>query len=160
MKANLTPEEFPDIVISFLLDAMMHLEDPDEHRSLDNEEFMEIAKALNGKGFRSKFLSYFRSLDGKRKIQYKHFKRVFEPIHSDAEIIKVKQNLSNDTQNKDKHKRDRFTGKKKDKEKESLVKKATQLATKLITHNADPNPQKLKLLEEKVIDYLKINGDL
>ena len=44
--------------------------------------------------------------------------------------------------------------------KEGIIKKAVKLATKLITAKTDPNPKKLKQLQEDVIKYMYLNGDI
>ncbi len=68
-KVKLTPEEWGDFVLVFLLDAIVHDKILDE-----NTEFREMIDDLKGKGVKSKLLKYYLSLPGELRIKYKRLK--------------------------------------------------------------------------------------
>lgn len=162
MKINTTPELFPDYVVNFLLQCIMEKDDENFIPVADNENFKKLIEQMDRKGLKSILLKYFLGMDAKIKTNYKYFKRVFEPVHSDSEILSVQQDLHNDTHNLEKNTRNRFTGKKKKqiKDQKELIDDAVRTATQMITEKVDPNPTKLKTLQENVYNHLKYNGKL
>lgn len=68
-KVKLTPEEWGDFVMVFLLDAIVH---PD---ILDtNPEFRDMVDEFKTKGIKSNLLKYYLSLPGDLRIKYKRLK--------------------------------------------------------------------------------------
>jgi len=68
-KVKITPSEWGDFVIIFLLDAMVHPQILDE-----NPEFREMIDEFKAKGLKSNLLSYYLSLPGDIRIKYKRLK--------------------------------------------------------------------------------------
>jgi len=91
-KINVTPDEFCDIVVSFLFDKMLH---PDEIVP-NNIEFNDLMESMRGKGLRSLFMNYYLSMDSNTRVKYKKIKNIFDGsnmtsvINIVPERIKVK----------------------------------------------------------------------
>lgn len=68
-KVKITPSEWGDFVMIFLLDAMVHPQILDE-----NPEFREMIDEFKAKGLKSNLLSYYLSLPGDIRIKYKRLK--------------------------------------------------------------------------------------
>jgi len=68
-KVKLTPSEWGDFVLVFLLDAIVHPKILDE-----NPEFRDMVDEMSTKGLKSNLLKYYLSLPGDIRIKYKRLK--------------------------------------------------------------------------------------
>lgn len=155
MKITLTPEEYSDLTIMFLLDCLLN-KDEDDFLPTNNERFKEQLEYLESKNVKTQWTKYFIRLDAKYKSKYKHFKKAFNDGFLGSQQIIIQQ-IPDDPKRLEKV---RNKGKASKKDKEGIVKKAVKLATKLITAKTDPNPKKLQQLQEDVVKYMYISGDL
>lgn len=73
-KINVDADEFPNIVVAFLLYKLLH---PDDVCSF-NEEFNEYAEKLKLKGMKPLSLNYYLNMDSKYRIMYKRIKDTFD----------------------------------------------------------------------------------
>lgn len=163
MKFIVEPKEFPDYIACFLLSCILEEENEDFMPVADNAEWAKLIEILRKKGMKTHLLRYFLSLDAQTKTKYKYLKRVFIPVHTSAEILHIQQNWADDLHVKDKNPRDKFTGKKKTKggkKEDDFINKIVKTTVRLLTQKDEPNPKKLEVLQEKVYEYLKNNGDI
>ena len=70
-KVKLTPEEWGDFVMVFLLDSIVHDGILDE-----NPEFRDMIEEFKKKGVKSKLLKYYLSLPADIRMRYKRMKPV------------------------------------------------------------------------------------
>jgi hypothetical protein len=85
MKINVTPEEFQDVVVAFLLDKLLH---PNEIVP-NNEGFNKLAKIMSGKGLKSRFMMYYLDMDTRNRVQYKRIKDIFDGTTSGSAVINI-----------------------------------------------------------------------
>lgn len=109
---NVTPKQFADLTVSFLLDKILH---PDEVVA-DNEQFNEFAKAIKGKGMKSALTQYYIQMDSQSRLDYKRIKDIFDGSSNDIQNIKVLP--------------EKKTKKKSKKEKEGFIKKVGKAVLK------------------------------
>jgi hypothetical protein len=83
-KVKLTPGEWGDFVMVFLLDAIVHPDILDE-----NPEFREMVDEFKTKGVKSNLLKYYLSLPGDLRIKYKRLKptMIAEKGEDQADIL-------------------------------------------------------------------------
>jgi len=84
-KINVTPGEYADIVVCFLLDKMLH---PDEVIPL-NKDFNKYMKKMSGKGMKPVSLNYYLNLNANIRVFYKRIKKVFEYDQNQSAIIHI-----------------------------------------------------------------------
>jgi len=84
-KINLTPSEYGDITVAFLLDKMLHPEEVIPY----NENFNEYAEKLAGKGMKPLSLNFYLQMDGNLRVYYKRIKKVFEGDQNQSAIIYI-----------------------------------------------------------------------
>jgi len=70
-KANVTPSEFCDLVVCFLLDKILH---PDEV-VFKNKEFDKLSTQMTGKGLKPIFLQYYLDTNSSIRIRYKRIRK-------------------------------------------------------------------------------------
>ena len=87
-KVNVTADEFANIVVSFLLDKLMH---PDEMIP-GNELFDEYANKMKLKGMKPVSLQYYLKMDTLFRVYYKRIKGVFYGEKNQAMIIYIYPN--------------------------------------------------------------------
>jgi hypothetical protein len=73
-KITVTPDEFVDFVISFLLNKMIHKKE----MLGDNERFNDIVERMERGGLKSHLLQAFLKFDSQQRMQFKRIKDVFE----------------------------------------------------------------------------------
>ena len=73
-KVSISPEEFGDFVVSFLLDKTIH---PEEVIP-GNEQFNKFIKDMKGKGIKSPMIQYYLTMDPNMRLYYKRVKPTFE----------------------------------------------------------------------------------
>jgi hypothetical protein len=82
---NVTPKQFADLSVSFLLDKILH---PDEVVS-GNKEFDEFTASIKGKGMKSALTQYYIKMDSQSRLDYKRIKDIFDGSTNDIQNIKV-----------------------------------------------------------------------
>ena len=80
---NLTPKEFGDLTVSFLLDKMLH---PDEVVSGD-EGFDKVIDSLSSR--KSALTQHYVQMDSASRLQYKRIKDIFDGSTNDTQTIKI-----------------------------------------------------------------------
>ena len=84
-KISVTSNEFADIVISFLLDKIMH----SDEIIPDNEIFNDLSEKMRSKGMRSVLLQYYFDMDTNSRVKYKRIKGVFDNSSSNKSVIEI-----------------------------------------------------------------------
>lgn len=130
MRLNLSPNEFADLVASFLFDKLLY---PDKVVS-NNKMFNELMEKLSGKGAKSLLMSYYLNLNSNSRLDYKRIKDVFKNGNSIHEIRIIPEDEKN---------------KKYKKEKGGLVRKAIKIVKKLLKKE-QVSKEELNLLLETV----------
>jgi len=82
---NLTPKQFGDLTVSFLLDKILH---PDEVVSGD-EEFDKFIDSIKSKGAKTALTQYYVQMDSQSRLNYKRIKDVFDGSDNSIQQIKV-----------------------------------------------------------------------
>ena len=82
---NLTPKQFGDLTVSFLLDKILH---PDEVVPGD-EEFDKFIDSIKSKGAKSALTQYYVQMDSQSRLNYKRIKDVFDGSDNSIQQIKV-----------------------------------------------------------------------
>jgi len=87
MKINLTSNEFPNIVVAYLLDKFLH---PDEV-SVGNEQFDELIEDMRVRGMLPLSRTYYLQMSALYRVKYKLIKDVFNPTTpaKDSSIINI-----------------------------------------------------------------------
>jgi hypothetical protein len=131
-KINVKPEEFPDIVVSFLLDKLLH---PKEVVP-ENEEFNDVAKKMKDKALNTTLMQYYLGMDARKRNDYKRIKDVFDGTSQDMMVINISPFES-------KKKREKA------KKKEGIIKK---VINKLIKKESLDSKELSLLLEELEVE--------
>jgi hypothetical protein len=84
-KINISPQEFPDIIMAFLFDKMIH---PDEVVP-GNEEFNKIMKKFKDKGMVTNLRDYYLYMNKDNRRKYKLVKRSLEGDATSTAIINI-----------------------------------------------------------------------
>ncbi len=84
-KINVTNKTYPNIVISYLFDKLLH---PDEV-SVGNELFDKFAGQLKKKGFLPIIRDYYLNMDSQDRLKYKLIKDAFEAITTSNAVIQI-----------------------------------------------------------------------
>jgi len=79
---NLTPKQFGDLTVSFLLDKMLH---PDE--VVSDEGFDKVIDSLEGR--KAALTSHYIQMDSASRLQYKRIKDIFDGSTNDTQTIKI-----------------------------------------------------------------------
>jgi len=82
-KISISPEEFGDFVVSFLLDKTMY---PDEVIP-ENEQFNKFMKDMKGKGIKSPMIQYYLTMNPNIRLYYKRMKPTFEGDRNSNSVI-------------------------------------------------------------------------
>lgn len=82
---NLTPKQFGDFTVSFLLDKILH---PDEVVPGD-EDFDKFIDSIKSKGAKSALTQYYVQMDSQSRLNYKRVKDVFDGSDNSIQQIKV-----------------------------------------------------------------------
>ena len=82
-KINLSPSQFGDFTVAFLLDKIIH---PDEIIP-GNEEFSKFIKDMKGKGAKSLMIQYYLTMDPNIRLYYKRVKSTFEGNRNNNSVI-------------------------------------------------------------------------
>ncbi len=125
---NITREQWPDLVIAFLLDKMIKGDDI----LGENEEFNELIKLMEKRGMKPIFLHYYLSSDSILRSKYKMLSKSLQTGKSESATIRV----------------DAGKPTKKDKEKEGTIKSLIKKALKLVV--AHKKRSGFPLSEDKV----------
>jgi len=129
MRLNLTPNEFADLVASFLFDKMLK---PDKVVP-NNEMFNEFIDKMIGKGAKSLLMSYYLNLPSEARLDYKRIKDVFKG--GSGHEIRIVPEDKKDIKDK--------------KEKGGLIRKAVKIVKKLLKKE-NVSKEELNLLLETV----------
>lgn len=157
MIINTTPTEFPDYIICFLLECLLEYENSNFF-PLKNEEFKKIIELVQSKAIKSHLMRYFLKLDSNKRSKYKRFKKIFSEKLDTAEIFRITQ--------KDEENRDIDFDDKQDIQEPiikytdvanptNIIKRAIKKTVQSLVNKEDPNPKKLEILTEKIINELK-----
>ena len=84
-KINVTPEEFGDVVISFLLDKILHPDDV----IYNNKEFDKLVLRMGDKGMKTIFMKYYYGMDSNLRVKYKRIKDIFEGTKDSMYTINI-----------------------------------------------------------------------
>lgn len=84
-KIRVEPNEFADIVISFLLDKMLHPEEVVPN----NDDFNEFTEKIRDKGLKTLMMKYYLNIDSRTRVKYKIIKDVFEEGSSETSVINI-----------------------------------------------------------------------
>ena len=161
MKLNLSPDEFADFCILFLLDNMTN---KDMIVKTSNENFKLVTNKLASQGFRSIFMNYFFSVDPALRQRYRVMREIFAKKTTTAQTLYITQDYNylkklKTSKDKDKKNKDGIVATLK-----KTIKMAVNLALTSITGNinasANVNQQKLDMLTEKIIKILEKEGDI
>lgn len=84
-KINVTNETYPDIVIAYLFDKLLH---PDEV-SPGNPLFENFTKQLKQKGFMPIIRDYYLNMNAQHRLKYKLIKDAFEGVTTSNNVINI-----------------------------------------------------------------------
>ena len=84
-KIRVEPNEFADVVISFLLDKILHPEEVVPN----NDDFNEFTEKIRGKGLKTLMMKYYLNMDSRTRVKYKIIKDVFEEGSSETSVINI-----------------------------------------------------------------------
>jgi hypothetical protein len=84
-KINISPQEFPDIIMAFLFDKMIH---PEEVVPW-NEEFNKIMKVFKGKGMVTNLRDYYLYMNKDNRRKYKLIKKSLEGDATSTAVINI-----------------------------------------------------------------------
>lgn len=84
---HLEPDEFADLAMAFLLDAIR-----DETLLKDNEEFRAFLKSMDNKGMKSELMKRYLHMNGESRLRYKKIQDVFRGGNSSK--INIEQDRS------------------------------------------------------------------
>lgn len=73
-RIKITDTQFPDIIMAYLLDMMIHDDEP-----TGNEDFDQFLAMMDSKGMFPRLLSYFRSMQPENRRRYKLIKKGISP---------------------------------------------------------------------------------
>jgi len=82
---NLTPKQFGDLTVSFLLDKILH---PEEVVP-DDEDFNKFIDSIKGKGAKTALTQHYVNMDSASRLNYKRIKDIFDGSSNDTQTIKV-----------------------------------------------------------------------
>jgi len=82
-KVNVTPDQFGDIVVAFLLDKLLH----EEEVIPNNKDFNVYAEKMAGKGMKPLSLNYYLRMNANLRVYYKRIKKVFEYDQNQSAVI-------------------------------------------------------------------------
>lgn len=90
MKINLTSNEFPNIVVPYLLDKLLHPEDV----SVGNKQFSGFMEDMRLRGMLALARTYYLEMSGTYRVKYKLIKDVFGPMAPDqvSSVINIYAN--------------------------------------------------------------------
>jgi hypothetical protein len=125
-KINLTPSEFADFIIPFLLDNILN---PDDVLN-ENNSFSNFISDIEKKGMKPKILKYYIDLDSKTRLKYKKIRKIFTNEKIDNVVINIF------SEKKDKEKEDKEN---------NLLKKSIK---KLLNMDYNINHEEEKILNE------------
>ena len=98
MKIKVTDNEFPDIVVSFLLDNIIH---DDKVLKYGNDDFNAFMDILNRKGFKSILMRYYVNMNPNTRTDYKRIKDVFRDDKSmKTALIEINKTKTTEKQKK------------------------------------------------------------
>jgi hypothetical protein len=84
-KINVTNKTYPNIVIAYLFDKLLHPEDV----SVGNELFDKFVIQLKKKGFLPIIRDYYLNMDSQDRLKYKLIKDGFEAITTSNTVIQI-----------------------------------------------------------------------
>lgn len=146
---NLTPKQFGDLTVSFLLDKILH---PDEVVPGD-EEFDKFIDSIKGKGAKSALTQHYIKMDAASRLNYKRIKDIFDGTSESVQNIKVMPEK-------------KIPGKEKGKKKEGFLKRVGKAVLKKLIGQGPLalSSEEWKILNE-TIEYMdmirednKLNG--
>lgn len=84
-KINVTAQTFPNIVVAYLFDKLLH---PDEV-SVGNELFDKFVVQLKKKGFAVNLRDYYLNMDSQDRLKFKLIKDGFEGVTTSNTVINI-----------------------------------------------------------------------
>jgi len=92
-------DNFPDIVIQFILDCMMSTD-----INIDNDDWDIILEKINKSGLKAPLLKYYLNTDAVDKSKYKDIKKIFHKNeNSKKETINIVNNITKTKKEKPKN---------------------------------------------------------
>lgn len=82
---NLTPEGYSDLVVSFLLDKLLH---PDEVAAED-EDFNKLAEKMKNMGLKPHLTKHYINMNSTSRMNYRRIKDAFDGSKDDPQTIKI-----------------------------------------------------------------------
>jgi len=134
-RIQVTNDEFPNIVMAYLLDKFLHPNDV----SAGNELFNKTAKTLKGKGLTS-IRNYYLEMNPRDRVKYKIIKDAFEGLTPSISTIQIVPAVVSD---KDLGKEKETT-----KKKDGIIKKVIKKVIKSLTSGEEVDVGDLELLIE------------
>lgn len=97
MKITETPDTFFDIIIIFLYDMIININES----VIDRKDLLEIVEMLKKKGLKTQFMNHYLSLDSQQRLEYKRIKEIFYNKKSKLVTIKIvnDSSLNEDNEN-------------------------------------------------------------
>ena len=84
-KINISPSQFEDVIVAFLLDKMIH----PEEIAPSNIEFTKLIDDMKGKGMKSKLLQYYLKMDSNLRLYYKRIKPSLEIGATSNSVVNI-----------------------------------------------------------------------
>jgi len=84
-KINVTNKTYPNIVVAYLFDKLLHPEEV----SVGNELFDKLAGQMKQKGFLPIIRDYYLNMDSQDRLKYKLIKDAFEAITTSNAVIQI-----------------------------------------------------------------------
>ena len=84
-KINIIANEFPELVVPFLLDKLLH---PEEIVP-GNKEFNKLSEILKLKGMQPILMKYYLKMDANQRLKYKRIKDIFDMTASVSSIVNI-----------------------------------------------------------------------
>jgi len=84
-KINITANEFPDIVVSFLFDKILHTDEIIP----GNKSFNELMEVMELKGMKPILMKYYLNMDANQRVKYKRIKDIFDMTTNSISVINI-----------------------------------------------------------------------
>ena len=84
-KINITANEFPNFVVSFLFDKILH---PEEIVP-GNKEFNKFMEVMAFKGMKPILMKYYLDMDANERLKYKRIKDIFDMTANTSSVINI-----------------------------------------------------------------------
>lgn len=104
MRIKVTPSEYADFTVAFLLDKLLNQDEV----VADNEDFNKLAEVLESKGVKPLLLKYYISMDSKMRVKYKRLKGSFTDEEDPRNTIDIIQSIDKEKKEPEKRAKSSF----------------------------------------------------